>query len=161
MAQDEYLGREQAPSLGTGAPGEGAAGEGELGTPTADITGAPVLKIVPSVAVSETYDSNVLLVAGQQKDDYVTRITPQVSAELKGRLMSGSLQAGLTGAFYVNNPDLNYIGVNGSLNLNLDNIVNRVVPRLKIQLSDFVTYSPQPPAFLTPQARASGQSDIF
>src|SRR5207247_10596488 len=26
---------------------------------------------------------------------------------------------------------------------------------------DFFTYTPQPPAFLTPQAQASGQSDVF
>jgi len=161
MAQDEYLGRGQAQSSGAAPTAEGEAGAGELGTPTADVTGAPVLSVLPSVTVSETYDTNVLLVAGQQKDDYVTRITPQVSAELKGRLMSGSFQAGLTGAWYVRNPDLNYIGANGGLNLNLDNVVNRVVPRLKIQLSDFVTYTPQPPAFLNPEARAGGQSDIF
>ena len=161
MAQDEYLGRGQASSSGAASTGEGEAGEGVLGTPSAEVTGAPVLSVVPSVAVSETYDSNVLNVAGQQKDDYVTRITPQVAVELKGRLMSGTLRAGLTGAVYVNNPDLDYIGMNGGLNLNLDNVVNRVVPRLKIQLSDFVTYTPQPPAFLNPEARAGGQSDIF
>jgi hypothetical protein len=160
-AQDEYLGRGQASSSGAAAPGEGAAGEGELGAPSADVTGAPVLSIVPSVAVSGTYDTNVLFVENQQKDDFVTRITPQVTAELKGRLMSGSLQAGLTGAFYVHNPDLNYLGANGGLNLNLDNLVNRVIPRLKVQLADFVGYSPQPPAFLNPEARAAGQSDIF
>lgn len=161
MAQDEYLGRGQASSSGAASTKEGEAGEGVLGTPSSEVTGAAVLSVVPSVAVSETYDSNVLNVANQQKDDYVTRITPQVTAELKGRLMSGTLQAGLTGAFYVNNPDLDYIGANGGLNLNLDNVMNRVVPRLKIQLSDFVTYTPQPPAFLNPQARAGGQSDTF
>ncbi len=161
MAQDEYLGRGQASSSGAASTGEGEAGEGVLGTPSAEVTGAPVLSVVPSVTVSETYDSNVLNVAGQQKDDYVTRITPQVTAELKARLMSGTLQAGLTGGFYVNNPNLDYVGANGGLNLNLDNVANRVVPRLTIQLSDFVTYTPQPPAFLNPEARAAGQSDIF
>ncbi len=161
MAQDEYLGREQMQIPETAPTGEGETGVGELGTPTADVTGAPVLKVVPAVAVSETYDTNVLLVAGQQKEDYVTRITPQVTAEVRGRLMSGTLQAGLTGAFYVRNPDLDYVGVNGGFNLNLDNLVNRVVPRLKIQVSDFVAYTPQPPAFLNPEARSAGQSDIF
>ena len=161
MAQDEFLGRGQSQSSGAASKGEGEAGEDVLGTPTAEVTGAPVLSVVPSVAVSETYDSNVLFVAGQQKDDYVTRITPQATAELKGRLMSGTLQAGLTGAYYVRNPDLNYVGANGGLTLNLDNVVNRVVPRLRIQVSDFVTYTPQPPAFLNPEARAGGQSDIF
>ena len=112
MAQDEYLGRGQAQSSGPAPTGEGEAGEGVLGTPSAEVTGAPVLSVVPSVAVSETYDSNVLNVANEQKDDFVTRVTPQVTAELKARLMSGALQAGLTGGFYVNNPDLDYVGAN-------------------------------------------------
>src|SRR6059036_3573395 len=34
-------------------------------------------------------------------------------------------------------------------------------PRASLTVTDFFTYTPQPPAFLSPQAQAGGQSDIF
>lgn len=142
---------------GTEVPG-GALGQDGL---TGAVTGRPVLSVVPSLSVSERYDSNVFFVPGQNREDFVTTISPQVRVEEKARLLSGSLQAGATAETYANNPGLNYVGVNVGLNLSLDNAVKRWIPRASLQVTDFFAYTPQPPAFLNPEAQAAGQSDVF
>src|SRR2546425_4309430 len=66
-------------------------------------------KLVPSLAVSERYDSNVFFVPGGSREDYVTNISPQVTVDHKGRLIDGTFRGGATAEVYVKNPGLNYI----------------------------------------------------
>src|SRR2546425_2227083 len=107
-------------------------------------------KLVPSLAVSERYDSNVFFVAGRNLEDYVTNISPQVKVVHKGRMIDGTVQGGATGEVYVKNPRLNYIALNGGVILNLDNAVAQLVRGAGLKVSDTFYFTPQPPAFVAP-----------
>ena len=152
------LAQEEAPSDGFGGL---AMPEGLPGETSETATGRPVWRIVPSISVSERYDSNVFFVPGPKTNDFVTTVYPQIRLEEQARLITGSLQAGATGEVYVNNPELNYIGVNANLDLSLDNAVKRLFPRASLRITDYFIYTPQPPAFLSPQAQLAGQSNVF
>jgi hypothetical protein len=107
-------------------------------------------KLVPSLAVSERYDSNVFFVPGGNLEDYVTNISPQVTVDHKGRLLDGTVRGGATAEVYVKNPGLNYIAVNGGATLNLDSAVGKLVRGAGLNLSDTFYFTPQPPAFVAP-----------
>src|SRR2546428_6097298 len=107
-------------------------------------------KLVPSLAVSERYDSNVFFVPGGHLEDYVTNISPQVKVDHKGRLIDGTVQGGATAEAYVKNPGLNYIAMNGGVTLNLDNAVAQLVRGAGLKVSDTFYFTPQPPAFVAP-----------
>jgi len=107
-------------------------------------------RLVPSLAVSERYVSNVFFVSGGNPEDYVTNISPQVKVDHKGRLIDGTVQGGATGEVYVKNPRLNYIAPNGGVTLNLDNAVAQLVRGTGLKVSDTFYYTPQPPAFVAP-----------
>ena len=112
---------------------------------------AQTTHVIPSITVSERYDSNVYFVAsGQKLEDYVTTISPGLSIEHKGRLadMVGGLR--LNAETYVRNPGLNYVAGTGSFAATLDELVGRFDRRLKLYVSDYLTYTPQPPAFYAP-----------
>src|SRR5713101_7370846 len=107
-------------------------------------------KLVPSLAVSERYDSNVFFVPGGNREDYVTNISPQMKVDHKGRLIDGTVQGGATGEVYVKNPGLNYVAANGGVTLNLDNAVAQLVRGAGLKVSDTFYFTPQPPAFVAP-----------
>ncbi|MBI5855466.1 MAG: hypothetical protein HZB35_09620 [Nitrospirae bacterium] len=110
-------------------------------------------RVVPSISLSERYDSNVFFgLAGQgpSKDDYVTNVTPQASVIHKGDTLEGRMTGGFTAEAYANNPGLNYVGANGSASVILDRAVNRLVRNAKLQLTESFMYTPQLPAFLSP-----------
>src|SRR5467141_1579093 len=69
-------------------------------------------KLVPSLAVSERYDSNVFFVSGRNLEDYVTNVSPQMTVDHKGRLIDGTVRGGGTAEVYVKNPGLNYVAAN-------------------------------------------------
>src|SRR2546428_1074646 len=107
-------------------------------------------KLVPSLAVSERYDSNVLFIPGRHVEDYVSNISPQVTVDHKGRLIDGTVRGGATAEVYVRNPGLNYVAANGGVTLNLDNAVGQLVRGAGLKLSDTFYFTPQPPAFVAP-----------
>src|SRR5438445_13288727 len=109
-------------------------------------------KLVPSLAVSERYDSNVFFVSGRNQEDYVTNISPQVTVDHKGRLIDGTVRGGATGEVYVKNPGLNYVAANGGITLNLDNAVAQLVRGAGLKDSATLYFTQQPPAFVTPAA---------
>ena len=82
--------------------------------------------IVPSISASETYDSNVfytpksLLASNIKPEDYITRVIPQINIARAGSLVSGGLFGGAVISKYVNNPSLDYTGINagGQMDLN-------------------------------------------
>jgi hypothetical protein len=107
--------------------------------------------VIPSITVSERYDSNVYFItAGQKLEDYVTTISPALSIEHKGRLLDAVGGLRLNAETYVKNPGLNYVGVTGTVAATLDELVGRFDRRLKLYVSDYMTYTPQPPAFYSP-----------
>src|SRR5438445_5927959 len=107
-------------------------------------------KLVPSLAVSERYDSNVFFVPGGHSEDYVTNISPQVTVDHKGRLIDGTVRGGAAAEVYVKNPGLNYVAANGGVTLNLDNAVAQLVRGAGLKLADTFYFTPQPPAFVAP-----------
>jgi hypothetical protein len=109
-------------------------------------------RVIPAITVSEAYDTNVYFTtSGGHLQDYVTTTTPQVRVDHKSRLVDGTAQVSIPGSVYVNNPGLNYIATNASFNVGLDQLTGLVDKRWKLTVMDFITYTPQPPAFFTPQ----------
>src|SRR5262249_32912424 len=105
------------------APVQGQAG---ISPAPAHKTGAdPATNIIPSITLSERYDSNVYFISGGPFEDYVTRVSPQVRVVHMRQLIEARVGGGLTSELYVKNPGLNYVGANGAINLNLDGAMNR------------------------------------
>ena len=81
--------------------------------------------IVPSVTLSETYDSNVffspksLLSPGTRPEDFITTITPQINVAHTGSMLRGNLSVGGLITRYMENSDLNYTGINAAGSLDL------------------------------------------
>lgn len=110
-------------------------------------------RLSPSIALSHRYDSNVLFgVAGPEniKEDFVTTVTPQVTVTNRNAYFDGVVMGGLTGETYVNNPGLNYVGFNASMNLVLDRVVQKMAKSLKLSINESVQFTPQLPAFAQP-----------
>lgn len=110
----------------------------------------PRTTVIPSLRVAERYDSNVFFVPGQNLEDYVTTVSPQVKAIHRNQWVEAKLGAGATGEVYVKNPGLNYVGGNGAIDLDLDRAVNSLVRGMGLHISDTLRYTPQPPAFAAP-----------
>ena len=113
-------------------------------------------KWIPSLSLSERYDSNVFfapgsLVPGAKLWDFVTAATPSIAVEHKGRPVEGTLTASASGNVYMNNSGLNYVSTNVGLDLNMNELVGRLLPGTTLRVTDSFLYTPQPPAFLTPQ----------
>lgn len=121
---------------------------------TAGVLGGSAMlpAVVPSVSIAQRYDTNVFntpRIAGLERDDFVTTITPQVALIPRtGGLVTGSLQLGGIAEYYAKHPELNYIGGNVGGFLDLTRLVQQAVPRMTLLVSDSFTYTPQPPAFL-------------
>jgi hypothetical protein len=123
-----------------------------LGTVTAM---APMLargeiKVVPSIAVTERYDNNVFSTSGGKSEDYVTSLSPRVTVVSKDRPVEGIAQVGVTGLKYVKHSELDTVAADGSLNLNLDQVVKRIVPRAGLTVTDNILFTPEVEAFQTP-----------
>jgi len=106
--------------------------------------------IAPSLSVSEAYDSNVfftpksLLGPGQKPEDYITFITPQLNVAHADQFIRGSLSAGAVIGKYVNNPDLDYTGINTTGQLDLTGVAQREVSRRIARLSVTGTFQYSP-----------------
>ena len=117
---------------------------------TLPYTGTGFLQYVPSLCVSERYDSNVFFsppAPGLNRADFVTDINPQVRVNHNGEYLSGYLDIGGFYETYVRNSDLNFFGTADTLYLNLDNSIKRLLPNATLIVSDYVRYTPTPPGF--------------
>lgn len=113
------------------------------------------LRIVPSVQVSERYDTNVYfasrsLLQGLNPEDFVTTVVPQVRGLYADNenLVKVNAVVGAVGSYYVNNTGLSYVGANAGAVLDMNELVSRWRPGARWTVSDTYFYSPQPPAFL-------------
>ncbi len=138
-------------------------GTGGLGTGTAQTAGAQAgqttgllgLQFIPSISLSERYDTNVFFapkIPGLQREDYVTTLAPTLFIRNVGRLVDATLSVGAIGERYINNPGLSYIGYNASTNIVLDQFVQRFVPGATLRIGDSFLFTPTPPAFLAGDA---------
>ncbi|MGH7229500.1 MAG: hypothetical protein ACREIH_09860 [Nitrospiraceae bacterium] len=148
------------PPASGGGPGPGVVKE-EPVEPIRQLV--PVWHMVPTLSVSERYDSNVFFTAKQfvpanaSPDDFVTTVNPQLAILHAGRLVQGRLVGGATSEFFVENPDLNYTGFNGQLYLDFAQAAKRLLPRTRsLILSDSILYTPQLPAFFQGGPNFSG-----
>lgn len=118
-------------------------------------------RVIPTLMVSERYDSNILAfrrVGGGQRSDFVTDVFPGARVTHSNDYLAGTLTAQAIASIYANNPGLNYVGAQGSFNAALDKTVERVVRGLGLQLNGAVLYYPEQPSFIAAQ---SLQSDFF
>ena len=108
------------------------------------------LRFTPSLTVSEAYDSNVLFISGgSDKDDFVTTVSPAITATYRGRPVEGTLTAGMGVSTYAKHSDFNYVSATGALALDLTQLVKRLDNRATLTISDTVYYAPELPAFVT------------
>ncbi len=119
-------------------------------------------RIIPSVTLTERYDSNILyapsgLNVGREKWDFVTSLIPSIQLLNKNRYVETTLTAGANGSRFINNDDLNFISTFATGVANLDGLVNRVVRGGKLQIADTFSYSPENPSFVN--AAAQGETN--
>lgn len=92
--------------------------------------------VIPSMTVSETYDSNVffapkaLLPPGAKVEDFSTTFTPQLNIAHSGPLIRGSMSVGGLITRYLENKDLNYTGINATGQLDLRQLAYKLSQRL-------------------------------
>lgn len=92
--------------------------------------------IIPSLRVSERYDSNVfftptsLLGPNDKPEDFITTVTPQIIMAHTGSLMRGSLSVGGLVTKYLHNPNLDFTGYNAAGALDLTKAANNVSQRI-------------------------------
>ncbi|MBK8274392.1 MAG: hypothetical protein IPK92_00780 [Nitrospira sp.] len=113
------------------------------------------LRLIPSIQVSERYDSNVFFapknqLRGLTPEDFVTTIVPQVRAlyATQEKLVKVNAVVGAVGGYYATNTGLSFVGANAGATLDLSDLVSRWRPGTRLAVSDTYFYSPQPPAFL-------------
>ena len=126
---------------------------GQVGIPSTPATKAvagPETNIIPSVTLSERYDSNVFFASGGNNEDYVSTVSPQLRVVHKRQLVEGTVGGGVTAEAYVKNPRLNYVGFNGVIELNLDGAMSELVRGLGLKISDTYIQTPQLPSFAAP-----------
>jgi hypothetical protein len=126
----------------------GQAGPPSIPAPTA-VRGSET-NVIPSLRLSERYDSNVYFVQGRNLEDYVTTVNPQLRVIHKRQLVEAMVGGGATAETYVKNSGLNYVAGNGFVDLNLDRAMGELVRGLGLRMSDAYIYTPQLPAFAAP-----------
>ena len=120
----------------------------------------PETHIIPSLSVAERYDSNIFFVPGKNLEDYVTTVSPQLKLSHRSQWVDGVVSGGAIGAVYAKNSGLNYVGGNGSVDLNLDGAINRLVQGLGLRVGDSIYYAPQLSAYGVPSTAAQG-NELF
>jgi hypothetical protein len=92
--------------------------------------------IIPTLSVSETYDSNVfytpktLLGPEFKPEDFMTTVIPQINFAHAGPRVNGSFSVGANITKYVNNPSLDYTGINTAGQLDLKRWANSFSQRI-------------------------------
>lgn len=114
--------------------------------------GGSFINIIPTITVSERYDSNILFLQDGKVYDYVTNVSPSARVDYINDFIDSSFTAGISSELYVRNPGLNYVGTNGSIYANLDNLAGRILRGSMFRVTDAVLYTPQMPAFAAPAA---------
>lgn len=131
-----------------------------IAEPEGRTMGESATTIIPSLRLAERYDSNVFFVKGQGLEDYVTTVSPQLKVTHQNPWVEVRVGGGVTGEVYAKNPGLNYVGGNGTVALNLGNAMNALLPGLGLNITNSVSYTPQPPAFAAPTS-GNQISDAF
>lgn len=114
--------------------------------------GGPTTEIVPSIEISERYDSNVFFIGqGKNLEDYVTTVVPRLQVNHNDEWVAGNIYGSVTGEAYVKNPGLNYFAPAGGFLANLNRTLDHFLPQAKLRLRDDFVFTPRPPAFAAPE----------
>lgn len=112
------------------------------------------MRVVPSLSITERYDSNVFfapksqLPEGTQPDDLITTFTPQLNFMQGNTLVKTNLSVGAAVQKFVNNSGLDNVGYFGSGGVDLSQAVNRVLPRMTaFRIFGTYQYTPSASAF--------------
>ena len=122
--------------------------------------------MIPSVNLSERYDSNVYygppgqLPPGRQSWDLVTTTGANVQIENKSRLGDSVLNAGVSGSAFAYNTELAFVSTSVFAASDLTGWASELVRGLGLRVSNSFQYTPEPPAFLT-GVKPGETSDIF
>ncbi len=111
------------------------------------------LQFVPTLTVSERYDSNILFTAsGQGNQDFVTSVSPALNVNYRGRPLTATLTGGAFFASYAKNTNFNYTSVFGTASVDLSELVGRLDKRAQLRITESVSYTPELPAFVSATA---------
>lgn len=115
---------------------------------------AQQIRVVPSIAVTERYDSNVFftpksqLAPGTKVNDLISSFTPQLNFIQANSLMTTNLSVGAVIQKFVNNSALDNVGFNASAGIDLSQALTRILPRMKtFRILGTYVYSPSTTAF--------------
>ena len=136
----------------------GGVGVGPAGVAAPPAAGPGSFSIAPSLCLSERYDTNVFYAGpqpGLQRNDFVTNVSPAVQVNHMGDYASGFFRATGFNETYIHNSGLNFFGGGGTLSLNLDNTIKRLLPNATLRIDDTVRYTPLPPGVVNPLAGTS------
>jgi hypothetical protein len=149
------LSQAQIGGVGGGMPSVPGTAFGGATDPSSIQATTDGLRIIPSVQVSERYDSNVFFASKSQLQgiapgDFITTVMPQVRGLYSDhdKLVKVNASVGGVGSYYANNTGLNYLGVNAGVGLDMSDLMSQWRPGARWTVSDTYSYSPQPPAFL-------------
>ena len=130
-------------------------------TPAPKAIRGPETNVIPSLTLSERYDSNVFFVPGSNLEDYVTTVSPQLRVIHQRQLVAATVGGGATAEVYAKNPGLNYVAANGLVDLNLDGAMSEMVRGMGLRISDTFYYTPQVPSFAAPTGGGGQISESF
>lgn len=112
-------------------------------------------KLIPSVSLSERYDTNVFfappefLPPGQRRSDFVSTIGGGMQVIHKTRDVEASFLGGADANAYAYNTGLNYFSTNAEAYAKLDGWAGRLTEGAHLLISDRFRYTPEQPSFLT------------
>jgi hypothetical protein len=92
--------------------------------------------IIPSLSVSERYDSNVffapksLLGPTKKPEDFITMVTPQINVSHTGSMTRSNIFVGGLITRYLHNPNLDYTGINAGGQSDLRGWANSISQRI-------------------------------
>jgi len=123
----------------------------------------PAFNIIPSVSISERYDSNIFNdPRDSQTDDFMTRISGQLNGlyntrnvELKGFYM-------LESRILTRHPEGNVVIQDGSLKIDLERFIQKYSKNINLNIDEDFTYSPDlPDSYFNERRRAAGKFDRY
>lgn len=148
------LSQAQMGGMGGGSGGIGAIPGGNFESTTDPSAGriAAGFRVVPTITVSQRYDSNVFLAAkspGLDRGDFVTMASPQVRGLFAGNLVSVNARVGAIGQYFAKHNELNNVAANAGVSIDASKLVSQLWPGSRFTVDDLYVFSPEPPAFLT------------
>ena len=126
---------------------------GGMGAMASTIGPVDMFVFIPSVTLSERYDTNVFFVPalpGLNREDFVTTLSPRLIVLRSIEDVGIKLSVSGFSEYFANHPELSFVGVDEQLTLDITKIAQPLDSRLKFfGINQGVSYTPQPPAFLT------------